>query len=59
MKKNQYIQPKVAAMTVSPGWNLMLLGSDTGPQPGNSGNGAPTRVAPPVPGGELSTKRVL
>ena len=57
MKKNQYIQPKVTAMTVSPGWNLMLLGSDTGPQPSTSG--APARVAPPVPGADLPTKRVL
>ena len=56
MKKNQYIQPKVAAM-IMPEEALMLPtspGSDYNP-----GNSAPTRVAPPVPGADLPTKRVL
>jgi len=55
MEKNQYIQPKVEAMTVSPDWTLMLLDSGSGVEPGQ----APTRVAPPVPGADLPTKRVL
>ena len=57
MKKNQYIQPKVAAMVV-PEEALMdsiaMPGSPDGPT-----WGAPTRVAPPVPGADLPTKRVL
>ena len=58
MKKYQYIQPKVEAMIV-PADALMdpiaLPGSPEGP----TVNGAPTRVAPPVPGAGLSNKRVL
>jgi len=54
MKKNQYIQPEVAAM-VMPAGTLMGWNNSPGPEM----NPAPTRVAPPVPGGDLPTKRVL
>lgn len=60
MKKYQYIQPKVEAMIV-PADALMdpiaMPGSSEGPTV--NVNGAPTRVAPPVPGAGLSNKRVL
>ena len=57
MEKNQYIQPRVAAM-VMPAGTLMGFNNSPGADM-NPGNSAPTRVAPPVPGADLPTKRVL
>ena len=55
MKKHTYMQPEMAVKEVHLDAFVMLLNSNSGIEP----SGAPARVAPPVPGADLPTKRVL